>query len=383
MRLFQNILIAICAIGSLNTCVKPFEIETIGSSEFLVVEGFLSDQFTTSQIKLSRSTTVDDGTFPPESGATIRIESNFGPTISFSETEPGLYTVSSFLAGSVGNTYQLFIETQNGNEYSSDPVIMRKTPPIDRLYGTFTGGNFGTGLYFFLDTEDPFGETHFYRWEWVETYEINTPFPSKFDWVGGNDVIRREFFTDHCWPSQSSQNIIIKSTLGLGEDKVNQLFIRYLPSSTDAMRIKYSLMARQFSLSQEAYQFWDGLKTINENQGTLFDVQPSAVRGNIHSLTDENEIVLGYFDAAEIREVREFFVPEDFADQGFSPIQSNLDCVPDTVAMDQLGATFEPFAESSTPLTIFDVTIAGWLVLPQPCTDCSKMGTIFEPDFWE
>jgi hypothetical protein len=61
---------------------------------------------------------------------------------------------------------------------------------------------------------------------------------------------------------------------------------------------------RQLSINREAYEYWEKIKIVINNQGSLFDVPPAPVFGNISNVEDRNEIVLGYFEVAKTNVTR-------------------------------------------------------------------------------
>ena len=371
----------------LSRCVDPFELKSIGSEDLLVVEGLLTDQPGTQSIKLSRTSSVDADSFEPVVNASVQVEDAEGLVITYLEARPGIYETSPFINGTIGATYQLSIETEDGRRYQSEPVMMRPTPPIGGIEAEFVRESEDItidrdAIKIYAQTGDQTGNTRFYRWEWEDTYEINTLLSSDFEWVGGNNVVRRQFPTDRCWASDTSSSVLIKSTQNLDEDIVFRQLIHSIRSVSEAWRVKYSILLKQYSLSERGYNFWEQLKTINEGQGSLFDQQPAAVVGNISSITDNNEIVLGYFDAAQERELRVFYTPEDFADQGFSPSVTGINCEQDSVAIESLGEFLESRETTVTPWVVIDVDVNQFLVAPRACADCTRKGTNEIPSFW-
>ncbi len=132
------------------------------------------------------------------------------------------------------------------------------------------------------------------------------------------------------------------TTNGLGKSKVTAQLVQSLPGYSINMRIQYSILIRQFSLSKEAYLYWKALKDVNETQGSLYDRQPGSIRGNIKSLTD-NELVLGYFDAGVVSEKRAFFSPDDFSKSGYRAPKFLTSCdnyVPVEVLLSGIGAYY-------------------------------------------
>lgn len=81
-------------------------------------------------------------------------------------------------------------------------------------------------------------------------------------------------------------------------------------------RGKHYFTIYQYTISQSAYTYWQGLKDLQNQEGTVFDKPPAALRGNIISLDDpEEEQVLGYFEVSSIDIFRVFVLPSDFYPQ--------------------------------------------------------------------
>jgi hypothetical protein len=71
--------------------------------------------------------------------------------------------------------------------------------------------------------------------------------------------------------------------------------------------IEYSIIVTQSSLTVDGYNYLYLMQLNNESPGSIFDVQPSApIGGNIHSLSNSNETVIGYVSAGTIQQQRIF-----------------------------------------------------------------------------
>jgi hypothetical protein len=67
---------------------------------------------------------------------------------------------------------------------------------------------------------------------------------------------------------------------------------------------QYSILVKQYSLSQEEFAFWKMLKEITESEGDIFEKQPFPIEGNIRCISNEHERVLGYFQVSAVRNQR-------------------------------------------------------------------------------
>jgi hypothetical protein len=374
----------ICTVTLLiwDSCVERFEIRSENYSEYLVVDGHLTTDVERQMVRISKTSYVNKPEFLPESGAQVNIVSGNGSTYPLSEEAPGIYTSAPF-AGTIGTTYKLHITRANGRRYSSTDVQMRKTPDIGKIYGQYLPIEQGVQLY--VDTEDPTQETNFFRWQFEETYIIKTPFPSNYEWLGGNDWVFRTQPVGVCYPTVSSSNVLIRSTLGLNEDQIVAFPLRFIDKTSYVLRIKYSIVVRQYSLSEEGYTYWKTLKDINESQGTLYDKQPGTVVGNV-SAEEGNELVLGYFDASAVSKRRIFLTPADFESAGYVPPGYQTSCRlldPILAPVDQIGDYMKKYPNFLIWDAIGMTPAARFELLPKNCCDCTNIGTNIQPAFWQ
>jgi hypothetical protein len=378
----------ICTLAVLlwTSCVERFNIRSENFIESLVVEGHITTDLQKHQVRLSTTSQINVQKYVPETGAQVVVESGDGIKYQLSESAPGIYTSTPF-AGISGTTYQLQITRANGRRYSSNDVVMRKTPTIGNVYGKYLADlpPAQRGIQLYVDTEDPTRETKFFRWEYEETYVIQTPFASSYEWLGGNEWTTRTLPVGVCYPTDSSSVVLIKSALGLNDVKVTGFPLRFIDKDSYALRIKYSILVRQYSLNEEGVTYWKTLKDINESQGTLYDKQPGIVQGNIKAEGSE-EVVLGYFDASAVSWKRVFLTPYQFEAAGYFPPGYQTSCkflLPVIAPVDQIGF----FMAKNPGYLIWDAIgltpNASFELLPAQCCDCTSLGTNIKPSFWE
>ncbi len=372
---------------TLMCCVEPFAIKSVEYTNLLVVDGFISTDVKKHRVTLSRTTQLSEKKILPEKGALIWIKSGSGEMIPLSEVKPGIYETAE-IAGVVGEKYQLLVTTGDGREYYSSEVTLRTTPPIDKIYAEFIpvlpNGEQGVQIYV-----DATGEvnTRNFRWDFIETYQVNSPYGSNYEWLGGNDYKFRDIPVGVCYPSDTSRNVLVTTTVSLEQNKVTGFPVKLIEKGSLELFVKYSMLLKQYSLSEEGFKYWDNLRIINESQGSLYDAQPGVIRGNLFSQDDSNEIVLGYFDACVVSEKRVFFTPFQFTPLGFKRPTYMSNCaflVPTFVPTAELGAYMEVHqkdqliwdAVGMEPNALFEL-------LPKYCCDCTYLGTNIKPDFWE
>jgi hypothetical protein len=372
-----------------HACVEPFEIENLTHTDILVIEGLLSTQQRNHQVSVSRTSAIDQRKFIPEEQAEVWITNGKDEVISLSEVRAGIYQTPPY-AGVAGEKYTLHLNTSDGREYASREVVLKDGPEINSVTANFLTDQTDSedGIHITVNTEDVSGATRFYRWSFVETYQVQAPFPSNYIWLGGNEVMFRTHGIDTCWVTDSLKNILIKTTAGQDQDKVTEFPLRFIPGYSYIMRHKYSILVQQYALTEESYQYWENLRIMNENQGSLADIQPGTLPGNVFSVTDQDETVLGYFEACKVSEKRVFFTPFDFFHQGYKiPESIRSSCreiLPIMAPEHEIGNFMEIYSDEMfiwdsygfSPVAVFEL-------MPKFCCDCRDLGPNVKPPFWE
>ena len=361
-------------------CVQEFEPSSQGYDNLLVVEAFLSNGNESFEVKLSRSTTIDTSAFIPEYGAQVSLTDDIGEKHTLSETSSGIYQSMEQLNAQVGRSYQLHIQTASGKSYESSEVIMRKTPVIDDLRYEFQEKPNGEqGVQFYVNAHDDENKTWYYRWEWDETWEFMTPYDSYLLWE--DDMLKlRDERINICWKFGNSTTIEISTSKNLSSDFISDYPLLFVSTMTDRLKFEYSLNVRQYALSAESYTFWNELKKTTENLGTLFDPQPSVIKGNMYNINDDNEVVLGYFDASEVHEQRIFINNRDLPPAQYPNYYSycydsidSYNRIPAMIKANWMLVT-ETINEAGFPAYLFSIP---------SCIDCRIYGTNKKPDYWD
>ncbi|SIT86413.1 DUF4249 domain-containing protein [Pontibacter indicus] len=360
-------------------CVEPYFPEVKEStSNFLVVNGFLNANGRTS-IQLLRSQSLNETEAPPaEESATVVVESENGERYGLHETGYGTYTHPN-LQLSTDTKYRLYIRTKNGNEYASDFVEVKTSPVIEDVNWKAEDGE----VKIYVSSQDLNNKTHYYKWEYEQTWQFRTAFYSVFIYENGQ--IRQRLPDDSpiyvCWKSENSTRVEIGSSVKLSEDRISNYRLLSIPYNSEKVSMKYSILVKQYALTREAYEYLEMLKKNTENIGTLFDPLPSQLTSNIRSLSNPDEKVIGYISATTMETKRIFVdsrdLPRDW--RLYYPT-----CEIDTVMNNMLHERFE--GGSLVPVdAIYGSTPdpIGYTAAARPCVDCTVQGTNVKPAFWE
>jgi len=184
--LYKRLLIFLTVIF-LFSCKEQFEPNLPSVPQgYLVVEGFINAQGPT-QIRLSRSTPVEQKkTFKAELNASVKIEGDDNSSFTLSNLPNGLYT-SNTLQLNNSRKYRLRIKTKDAKEYLSDFAEIKITPAIDSI----SWKEEEKGVRIYTNTHDPLNKTIYYRYDYDETWEINSAYQAFYKAVivpGGNFV---------------------------------------------------------------------------------------------------------------------------------------------------------------------------------------------------
>lgn len=373
-----------------SACVDPFSIDDVEFQELLAVEGFFSNELMNHQVRVSRVTSIEQPRFNGETGADVRILDSQGNVIQLAPAADGIYE-TEVVAGKIGEAYSLHVTTEDGKEYVSKPVVLRDGPSIDTVYGRYEKGDprrpDGIQVYARSAAQTD-GKPVFRRWNYIETASVETPFPSNWVWLGGDRVEFRDPPIGQCWVSDTLRNVIIENSSPGQASNPADFPLRRIEEESHYMRIKYSIVVEQYILSQESYQYWETIRAINETQGSLSDIQPGRIVGNLSCVTVPEESVLGYFDAGRVSRVRAFFTPVMFYSEGFKrPQNFRSECeeiTPIVVEQKDLEAFVQQNGERYLIWEVAGLSPANLFTFyPRSCTDCTDVGTNIRPPFWE
>ena len=383
-----------------NSCIEPFEATFADFESAIVVEGTITNQLRQQQIFLTRTFEFEADGPLPETNANVRVVGG-GNTYVFDEDTPGVYMSNQAFAAQPNTTYQLLIDTSDGRTYSSSEATLPPITQIDNLRAERITNDDGIdGIAIFADSFDPTGSSINYRYEFEETFKIIAPFWTLTDLekvppeeqtqlceVRTIPDVRSEQI---CFATNSSNSIIQTSTADLGEDRVEDFMVRFIPSDNYIISHRYSILVKQLVQSNSAYTFYETLNEFSGNQSLFSETQPGFLEGNVFSNQDRNEKVLGYFEVASVTEQRIFFNYEDlYPGEDLPPY------------VDPCTINSPPLVSGSVPprcvlSTQVELGLVGYvdvnanpgqgegpfLVVSNVCGDCSEIGSPEPPAFW-
>jgi len=382
-----------CLALWLASCTDPYMPDVITSPpNYLVVDGFINSQGTTT-IRLSRTYAVAAKTAPPaETRATVYIEDEAGNRLLLTESNVQGTYASGAQVLNAARKYRLHINTLAGKEYVSDYVAVKTTPPIDSVPWRIDNN----GLSIYVNAHDATNRTQYYRWEYVETWEIIPIYNPQVEYVNNSmrDIVVP--YPTICWGNAQSTIIQIDKTTALSQDVVANFRVRQLPQTSDLLFSRYSILVKQHALTREEYAYWELLRKNTESIGSLFDPQPSQLTGNVHCLTSASDIALGFVGVHSVTENRIFIRRLDLPPT-WAPPSPYQQCLPaDSISLHPdvrptpppeeilrsyfSGPNYLPIEPYYGPSS--SIVVKGYLAKSRDCIDCRTRGTSVKPSYW-
>ena len=382
MKNFKHVFILfIICIGINTSCKKPYNPPAISANNrFLVIDGTLiNSPDSPTVITLSRTVRLTDTTTAssPEAGATVSAESKTGQFFSFNELPNGIYQ-SNPLVLNAADQYRLNITTSSGDQYQSDFVEVKQTPPIDSI--TWQQQN---DVLIYANTHDPVNNTKYYRWDFTETWQYRAPLESELGVENG----LMYYVEDHpaaqkfnCWSTDSSTEILLGSSVALSQDVISMAPIATVLQNSVKLNVRYSILVKQYALTDKAFQYFQILKKNTENLGSIFDAQPTQLTGNIHSVKNPGEVVIGYFTASSMQQKRIFIDNSQVSNWHY--LYPGREC--DEILIEQNPVNYLIYDYPDTAYSAYYFSgRTGLKISRVSCLDCTLQGgTNQKPSYW-
>lgn len=345
---------------------------------YLVVEGFINTGDDSTIVRLSRTINLKSASIPTaEKGAVVTVENSGAQSVTLSEIKPGIYAIPKLSIDKSGQ-FRLKIRTANGKEYVSDFEDSKVSPQLDSITYDFRSSSLNPQV----NSVDPSGNSQYYQYSFIETYQYQSAFHSFYK-VENNQILQRQFPKEDvyvCWRTAPSTTISLTSTTALKEDRIDHSVLIRIPSNSEKISVEYSVLVKQNVLTRKGFDFWSALRKNTEQIGSIFDSQPSLLNGNIHSVSNPGEYVIGFISAGTTSQKRIYVAKSKLpGDWRYVHTGCNLDTV-------SAGQITTPATPEFYPIDVYlkNGNQAGWFASDYvPCFDCrTKGGTTTKPSFW-
>ncbi|MNQ22197.1 hypothetical protein D3C85_353340 [compost metagenome] len=391
---FLTILVLLTTIG----CTTPYEYQTNGFDDVITIEATITDQYKTQEIKLTRTYKLEEKIPTFETKAIVFVTDDQGNKYDFKENATSYTSINQFQA-SPGRTYELHIRTQDGRSYVSSAEKLPQQTQIESVNVAAVTKEGVLGAEITVNSTDPTNSSKYYRYEYEETSQIIAPKWFREQLVVNNGAVSLQPRTTEariCYTTEKSNTLLLTSTSHLSEDKVSNFPVRFIPRTDNFIRNRYSILVKQYVQSLAAHTFSETLKEISNNGSILSQTQPGFFYGNIKSVDNPSEKVIGYFDVSSCSEKRLFFNYTDLFTITKPPYP--YDCPTEIPEID-LGQYFFNYCFSTNPnagcqgnliveyirtkiKVFFPNDGTQYLLYPIECGDCTSFSSNIKPSFW-
>ena len=290
--------------------------------------------------------------------------------------------------------YALQAET-NGETYQSEFLTLLETPDIEDV----NYKELEDGISIHVSARNSDDESRYYMWSYEEDWE----FTATYDLIAlgtlGRLMYNKNTYNEltsyvnpyyRCWKHDESQSIHIYTTKDLNENAVKDVEILRIPIDDSRISYIYSILVKQYSLSEEAYSYYASLKKFSEESSGLFTPMPYEVKGNIKCTSSPDIKAKGYVLASNIKTKRIFIYESDFMNifSTYHDAACNIESSFDAAKRDYMWTyvwnerVLLDGAVIMSPNN--DMIDLGDIIYSRGCVDCRfiKGANKKRPDFW-
>jgi hypothetical protein len=307
-------------IWLLASCVDLFDAGLNTNKRKLVVDGEITNKPGPYFVTLQQSSPFGTSEFaPPPFNATVIITDNAGNSETLTDKGNGKFE-ANIIQGVIGRAYTLEVRIGDKRIYRSTPQTIKRPVKVEKIYTEYVPYNFtpevysGGEFHVYLDTQDPATTGDYYRWNYTNYEKLD--YCKETILVNDAGRIYNQFnCCEPCWAINYCPGCIY-----LGSDqfnngkKIKRQFIGKFPYNSIS---PVFLQIEQKAITKENYFYWREIDGQINNSGGIFDTPPNNIQGNITSISDPTEQVLGFFAASGV-EVVPYFV--DKKSDGFNPV---------------------------------------------------------------
>ena len=140
----------------------------------------------------------------------------------------------------------------------------------------------------------------------------------------------------------------------------------------------FGIQVSQYALTVAGYNFLTQMQTNTELLGSIFDVQPTELVGNIHCLNNPAEQVIGYISAGTVQQQRIFI-----AENQLPYWEYYISCENPNYVVANVPDSLEFYFKNGGYTPISQTPAGQWISNQSNCIDCTTLGgSNQKPSFW-
>jgi len=364
------------------SCISPYEADIEDEPDLISIDASLIKGEQEQTVRVSTTASLNSSTFIPVRGCDVSLIDEFDNAWHYQDLTGGIYRTSIPDEELIhGRHYKIRVITSEGNVYESNYEVLNPGIEVDSVYydvedkvDQITGEPY-TGIQFYLDVKAGEDDSRYFRWRIDETYEYTSFGPISYFYLDDSHtpvVPEDEWAVYRCWQGGEISGLFQSSTIDLYKNEKKRIYLNYVSALTERLRIKYSLQVKQYTLNEDAYNYFEQNRLATEEADGLYTRQPRQPITNMMNVDDETERVLGYF-----------WVSSQTSQRIFVPRIEEMDVNMEDCAYWEYSDLED--GEGPFPIYLFDDKNSGKLYTSsRDCFDCTRRGgSNIKPDFWE
>ena len=315
-------------------------------------------------------------------------EDGFQSTFAQYDEERACYVIDTRTL-SPNMLYSLTVEL-NGEVYQTDYMSVVITPEIEEV--SYKEREDGISVH--VTTYNDKDASKYYLWTYEEDWEFHAEmdlarmsggipvYSEKFYKIPGKNTLNEYFY---CWKHTESSNIHIYTTDVLDENSAKDVELLRIPIDDIRISYIYSILVKQFSLGENAYQYYQLLEQQTEDTGGLFSPMPAEIRGNVKCTSNPKKTVRGYVFASTMSFKRIFVYEENLTSLSSTYENCYYEPTPDPLYNGWDAEWRNRISKYGyIAFTKLGVIEPGATLYSRDCVDCTatKGATKKRPDFW-
>ncbi len=386
----KRVLLLVLSLCVFCRCVYDFNpTDMWETAEVVAVEGdiLVGD---TSYFRVSSTISLSDTSHTDITDAGVWVEDAVGTRWdSAFDSERQRYMVNTSELPVTGE-YKLCIDLPGRGRYESALMGVMVAPPIDSI--SYSVAKDRTSLSIDVTTHDSENADVLYcKWIYEEDWEVTAKYMPELGYVippswsihkPGMGVRtewgQRRYY--YCWNKSHEGKYVIASSERKADNLIYREKINTIYNRDQRLSYLYSILVRQTALNKEGYTYWETLERNTSETGGLFAPQPSELRGNVYSLANREEFVLGYVNVSTVSRERLFVDCRKLAIYRW-PWPDQLDTVSSPWWLQAYVSGKRPVSYYKKENGELDKNLAWWTSDPR-CVDCNLFATKKKPKFW-
>jgi hypothetical protein len=323
------------------------------------IDGRISNQPGPYTVNINREFDIESNDVPLKTGVSAsRVEMFDGEGNSevLTQVSSGVYQTSAEgMKGEVGGVYHIRVEFYDGRVYESIPDTLRNGGTLDEAYyklantKTVDGVQYEFDFYVNSSSEEDLSKIHL-MWGSRATYKaLTNPEDEPFDPMKGGNCYKNE--EEHkcnykdpcsglknigndfhplivrvkpceccfCWYDEFNDNVVLNDKINSVNGVFPDMMIGRVPVTFWNMMYKMRVELSILSLSQQAYEFWKGVRDQRSAVSNIFQPVTGKIPGNIVQIAGPSDPAQGVFYATAISSASFYILQGDIPDAARPP----------------------------------------------------------------